>query len=233
MKEDDTEVFIIVDSGLIEGLKICKNLVYLIANVEKSALLYEFHLQLVNLLRWNDVPRTSRIFLSQNCNIFSVWSIFKYNPKGKIINLLFFNLLFLSSDIISTSSKRKQRIIVYDSVTRYGPCTSCQRKGLNKVNTRLNEIFFYYMNTKNNSKENTLWEYTQENTLLCYKRMNVLLLHELRYIWKYTSKLFISRQVHTNVIPRCFEKVEISVLVFQIMSLNFVPTVCIERLTMF
>ena len=155
--------YCIIDSGLIEGLKICKNLVYLIANVEKSALLYEFHLQLVNLLRWNDVPRMSRIFLSQNCNIFSVWSIFKYNPKGKIINLL-----FLSSDIISTSSKRKQRIIVYDSVTRYGPCTSCQRKGLNKVHTRLNETFFYYMNTKNNSKENTLCYVTREWTYFCY-----------------------------------------------------------------
>ena len=38
--------------------------------------------QVVKLLRWNDVPRTLRIFLSQNCNIFSVVNIFKYNPGG-------------------------------------------------------------------------------------------------------------------------------------------------------
>ena len=31
----------------------------------------------INLLRWNDVPRTSRIFRSKDSNIFSVLSIFK------------------------------------------------------------------------------------------------------------------------------------------------------------
>ena len=31
-------------------------------------------------------------------------------------------------DIVPTSSKRKRRIIVYDSVTRYGPQSDCQRK---------------------------------------------------------------------------------------------------------
>ena len=39
-------------------------------------------LQLFNLLRWNDVPRTSRIFCPKIA-IFSVLSIFKYNLKGK------------------------------------------------------------------------------------------------------------------------------------------------------
>ena len=33
-----------------------------------------------NLLHSNDVPRASRIFLSQNCNIFTVLNIFKRNP---------------------------------------------------------------------------------------------------------------------------------------------------------
>ena len=35
----------------------------------------------VNLLRWNDVHVEN--FLSQNCNIFLVLGIFKYNLKGK------------------------------------------------------------------------------------------------------------------------------------------------------
>ena len=39
-----------------------------------------------NLSRWKDVPRTSRIFLPQNCNISSILSIFKYNPKGEANN---------------------------------------------------------------------------------------------------------------------------------------------------
>ena len=34
-------------------------------------------LSVFNLLRWNDVPRTSRIFCRKNYNIFSVLSIFK------------------------------------------------------------------------------------------------------------------------------------------------------------
>ena len=29
--------------------------------------------------------------------------------------------------------KRKRRIIVYDSVTRYGPRTTCQRKGFKRI----------------------------------------------------------------------------------------------------
>ena len=39
--------------------------------------------QVFNLLRCNNVSRTSRMFLSRNCNNFSVSSILKYNP-GKI-----------------------------------------------------------------------------------------------------------------------------------------------------
>ena len=36
--------------------------------------------QLINLLRWNDVPRTSKKILVHNGNISSVLNIFKYNP---------------------------------------------------------------------------------------------------------------------------------------------------------
>ena len=39
----------------------------------------------INLLRLNDVPRTSRTFFPKRCNISSVLSIFKYNP-GKTNN---------------------------------------------------------------------------------------------------------------------------------------------------
>ena len=41
----------------------------------------------------------------------------KQNRRNKLIN----SQLFLSSDIVSTSSKRKGRIIAYGLVTRYGP----------------------------------------------------------------------------------------------------------------
>ena len=34
--------------------------------------------------------------------------------------------------MIPTSLKRKRRIIAYDLVTRYGPWTSCQGKGLKR-----------------------------------------------------------------------------------------------------
>ena len=61
--------------------------------------------QVVNLLRWNDVPRTS-----QNCNIFSVLSILKYSQQ--IIILLLVNN-FYPVRIIPTSSKRKRRIVLY------------------------------------------------------------------------------------------------------------------------
>ena len=46
-------------------------------------------------------------FLSQNCNIFSISSIFKYNP-GKANNKFITSRSFLSSDIIPTSSKGKE-----------------------------------------------------------------------------------------------------------------------------
>ena len=77
-----------------------------------------FCLYRLNLLRWNDVARK---FLVQNCNIFSALSIFKC--KGET------NAKFITSD--EFQGKRERRVTVYGSVARYGPRTSCQRKGLN------------------------------------------------------------------------------------------------------
>ena len=60
------------------------------------------------------------------------------------------NLLLLNN-FYPASSKRKRRIIVHDLVTRYGPRTSCQRKGLKIHDTlwpsrRAFTIFFYSWN---------------------------------------------------------------------------------------
>ena len=85
--------------------------------------------QVVNLLRWNDVPRTLRIFCPKIAIIFLVLNISKYNQiHSKTSNKFVTSQQFLSNDITPTSSKRKRPIIVYGSVTRYGPRISCQRK---------------------------------------------------------------------------------------------------------
>ena len=66
-----------------------------------------------------------------NCNIFSVLSIFKCNPgktNDKFIMFLIISIQWYRID--EFKRKRKRRIIVYSSVTRYGPRTSCKRKGL-------------------------------------------------------------------------------------------------------
>ena len=70
---------------------------------------------IVNLFRWNDVSRTSRIFCPKIA-IFSVLSIFKCNP-GKTNNESLFSNYFLVIFIIyiSMNSKRR-RITVYGLV---------------------------------------------------------------------------------------------------------------------
>ena len=81
--------------------------------------------QVVNLLRWKDVPRTN--FLSQNCNIFSVLSISKYNlgKTNKFINYQ----SFLSSNHTDMFKKKATNCCV-----RFGhslwSAISCQRKWL-------------------------------------------------------------------------------------------------------
>ena len=77
------------------------------------------------------MTRATRVenFLSQNCNIFSVVSIFKCNP-GKANDKFIASRQFLSSDIIPASSNKEENDDLLYTVTRYGPRTSCQRKGL-------------------------------------------------------------------------------------------------------
>ena len=72
------------------------------------------------------MPRASRIFLSQNCNISSVSSTFNYNT-GKINNKFINNFSIISIQWYSYRrvQKRKPRIVVYGLVTRYGPQSSC------------------------------------------------------------------------------------------------------------
>ena len=67
------------------------------------------------------------IFSAPNCNIFSVSSVFKCYP-GKTDDK------FVTSLIISTQWYHRR--IVYSSVSRYGPRTSCQRKGLKSRQSR-------------------------------------------------------------------------------------------------
>ena len=59
--------------------------------------------------------------------------MFKRNP-GKTGDK-FYYFLAISIQRYRTDEferKRKRRIILYDSVTRYGPRISCQRKGVNQ-----------------------------------------------------------------------------------------------------
>ena len=42
----------------------------------------------INLLRWNNVPRTSRIFCPKMANVFSVLSIFKCSPGKRVRSLV-------------------------------------------------------------------------------------------------------------------------------------------------
>ena len=65
------------------------------------------HVSFFNLLRWNNVSRTSRIFSFQNCNILSVLSIFKQNKIGKTNNKFITFQQFLSSDHHADEFKKK------------------------------------------------------------------------------------------------------------------------------
>ena len=79
--------------------------------------------QVVNLLRLNDVLRTSRIFCLK-ITIFPRYiylGIFKYNPGETNNKFILNNFYSVYRFNIPMSSKRKRRIIVYGSVTRYGP----------------------------------------------------------------------------------------------------------------
>ena len=80
---------------------------------------------LLNLLRWNDVPRTSRIF----CSKIAIFPQFQVYLRKT-------NLLLLFSDITPTSSKEKAT----NYCIRFGhslrSAISCQRKGLTSCHAR-------------------------------------------------------------------------------------------------
>ena len=79
--------------------------------------------------------------LSQNCNIFSVSSVFKYIPRAKqIINLSLLNHFYPVISVTSTSLKRKRRIIVYGLVTRYGSQSVASARGFNKLSNLLSKV---------------------------------------------------------------------------------------------
>ena len=83
-------------------------------------------------LGWNDVPRREFFLFPKIASIsffFSVLSILSEYKKGKIINKFITSRSFLSSDITPTSSKRKWRIIIYGSVTRYVPQSVAKASG--------------------------------------------------------------------------------------------------------
>ena len=93
--------------------------------------------QEVNHLRLNDVLRTSSTLCPQRCNIFLVSSIFKHNPgetNNKFIHYFNHSFIkiasqsFLSNDVISASTKRKRRFIVYGFGHSLWSAISCQRK---------------------------------------------------------------------------------------------------------
>ena len=71
-----------------------------------------------------------REYFVPNYNIFSVLSIFINVTRTKqMINLLLLNNFYIQwYHADEFERKRKRRIIVYGSVTRYGPRTGCKRK---------------------------------------------------------------------------------------------------------
>ena len=81
--------------------------------MKKKKIKYSRFMLPFNFLRWNDVPRTSRMFLFQNCNIFSVLSIFKRNEIGETNNQFITSQSFLSSDITPTSFKKESDESLY------------------------------------------------------------------------------------------------------------------------
>ena len=85
--------------------------------------------QVVNILRWNDVPRTSWIFCPKIA-IFSQFSVY-LSKTGKTNNKFITYQQFLSSDIIPTSSKEKEsdELLYMVLVARYGPQSIANASG--------------------------------------------------------------------------------------------------------
>ena len=93
--------------------------------------------QLINLLRGNNVPRTSRIFCSKIA-IFSQFQVYLGITQAKQVIYYIYYFLIISI------SKRKRRIIVCGLVTRYGPQSVASASGL-----IVNKICHYFIVTCN------------------------------------------------------------------------------------
>ena len=88
----------------------------------------------VNILRWN--------FLSQNCNIFSVLSIFTTitQPRQIIMLLLLNNFCPVISCRRVQKESDELEFVVYGLVTRYGPQSVASANGWNETFKNLMEL---------------------------------------------------------------------------------------------
>ena len=95
-----------------------------------------------NLSRWNDM-HVENFFCPRLQHFLSFQELFKYYNPGKT-NDKFVTLLMISIRWYRTdefNGKRNRRIIVYGSVTRYGPQISC--KGLTVYRVSKNHMFVH------------------------------------------------------------------------------------------
>ena len=88
----------------------------------------------VTVVPVNLLPRTSRIFFSQNCNIFSVLGI---TQAKQMINLSLLDNFYPVTSYRRVRKKKKETKLLYTVlVTRYGPQSVAQRKGLTRYTQR-------------------------------------------------------------------------------------------------
>ena len=113
------------------------------------------------------MPVTSRTFLSQIA-IFSQFLVYLNVYYFLIISILWYH---------TDEFKRNRRIIVYGSVTRYGPQTSCQRKGLKlrRLWIRLSFSFFFlfFLNVNEWKSKSKKEEENCRNFNACEKRWKI------------------------------------------------------------
>ena len=81
--------------------------------------------------------------------------IFKWDKTGKANDKFITSQSFLSSDVVSTSIKRKRRIILYGLVTRYGPQSVAQRKWFKVQGWMVQKFLPTYFFLFNQSVRNT------------------------------------------------------------------------------
>ena len=105
---------------------------------------------IINFLRWNDVPRTSRIFCPKIASIFSVFSIFKYN-SGKTNNE------FLTSRFSYRRVRKEKKAVLLYTVRSLVMvrAISCQREGLN---TRWHGGFLFFVGKLSRADVANAWK---------------------------------------------------------------------------